>query len=383
MSTCLIIGGGVIGLLTARELCMAGMKVTLIDRQQTGRGSSWAGGGILSPLYPSRYPASVTRLARWSQATYPGLAALLAADTGIDPEWNENGLLILSADIAKALHWGKLSGSRVDLIESSAIARIEPELALSLTEAIWLPRIAQIRNPRLVKALRCDLEQRGVTIVEGIEARGVLLIKGQARGVETSNGRIETEQVIVCAGSWSGQLFSEQAIQIPVAPVRGQMILFRTRPRLISRISLYQGRYIIPRQDGRVLFGSTLEYTGFDKATTQEARAELHAKAVSMFPSLKDFPIEKHWAGLRPGSPNGIPFIGPHPEIEGLYFNTGHFRNGVVLGPASARLLADIILQRQPVLSPEPYDLLADRGDRNLDLILPNREQQISGDWHG
>ncbi len=139
------------------------------------------------------------------------------------------------------------------------------------------------------------------------------------------------------------------------------MLLFNTKPGLIKRIVLEGNRYIIPRKDGRVLFGSTMEDVGFKKKTTQEARDELYNIATERFPVLKEYPIEKHWAGLRPGSPTGIPYICSHPELAGLYINAGHFRNGVVLGPASARLCADLVTGREPSLPAAPYRLNAPR----------------------
>jgi glycine oxidase len=139
------------------------------------------------------------------------------------------------------------------------------------------------------------------------------------------------------------------------------MILFLARPGQINHITLCQDRYVIPRRDGHVLLGSTLERTGFVKATTAEAKEELYRTAVEMFPILKRTPIEDHWAGLRPGSPSGIPYIGAYPGIEGLYLNAGHFRNGVVTGPASARLAADLMLGRVPIADPAPYALDAER----------------------
>jgi glycine oxidase len=155
-----------------------------------------------------------------------------------------------------------------------------------------------------------------------------------------------------------------QALPYPadVHPVRGQMLLFKTKPGLIKRMVLEENRYVIPRRDGRVLFGSTIEEAGFDKSTTEQARTELSAIARERFPVLKDYPIEHHWAGLRPGSPAGVPYICRHPELENLYINAGHFRNGVVLGPASARLAADLIIGRKPVVDPVPYGLTAARG---------------------
>ena len=160
----------------------------------------------------------------------------------------------------------------------------------------------------------------------------------------------------VCAsGAWSGALLEPTGIHLPIDPVRGQMILFKGRPGLLSCITLYKDRYAIPRRDGHVLFGSTLEYTGFNKQTTVEAREDLTRAAFELIPGLADLPIEKHWAGLRPGSPDGIPVVGAHPCIDNLYVNTGHFRNGVVLGLASANLLSDLIFQRQPSIQMDPY----------------------------
>jgi glycine oxidase len=137
------------------------------------------------------------------------------------------------------------------------------------------------------------------------------------------------------------------------------MLLFKTAPGLIKRIVLEENRYVIPRQDGHVLFGSTLEEAGFDKSTTEAARKELHQLATERFPALQNYPVVKHWAGLRPGSPSGIPYIAAHPFLEGLYINTGHFRNGVVLGPASAKLMANLVTGTNPILPQEPYSLEA------------------------
>ena len=334
---------------------MAGMRVALLERRQTGKESSWAGGGILSPLYPWRYAPSVTALASWSQAHDQKLSETLATDTGIDPEWTGNGLLILSADEEKmALAWGEAHGRRISDVTAAEVARLEPALAQPAA-GIWLPDVAQIRNPRLVKALHRDLVQRRVLIREGVEVSGILARNGRVSGVSSNQGNIQASHLVLCAGAWSGRLLADTGLELAVEPVRGQMILFHARAGTLTRITLSGDRYAIPRRDGRVLFGSTLEKTGFDQRTTVAAGEQLRALATQMFPCLDRFPIELHWAGLRPGSPRGIPFIGPHPQIGGLYVNAGHFRNGVVLGPASARLMADIILERPPILPAAPY----------------------------
>jgi len=148
---------------------------------------------------------------------------------------------------------------------------------------------------------------------------------------------------------------------LAVEPVRGQMILFRASPELLKRIVPDQGRYMIPRRDGHILMGSTVEHVGLDKRTTESAREELVAAALKLVPELAKAEVVKHWSGLRPGSPDGVPFIGPHPDIEGLFVNTGQFRNGVVMGLASAELAANHMTGRTPILDDTPY-LLQNRG---------------------
>jgi glycine oxidase len=143
----------------------------------------------------------------------------------------------------------------------------------------------------------------------------------------------------------------------PVHPVKGQMLLLRGEPGAVQRIVLGETRYVIPRRDGRVLVGSTMENADFDKTPTELAKQSLLASARELIPLLGDYRLERHWAGLRPGSPAGVPFIGPHPELEGLFFNAGHYRNGVVMGPASARLVADLLLGREPILNPALFSL--------------------------
>lgn len=352
---CLVVGAGIIGMLTARELADAGLDVVLIDQGNGGGESSWAGGGILSPLYPWRYPDTVNRLAQWSQKQYPALAQSLLDETGIDPEFVDNGLLVLeTAEQEIAAVWASHFGVTWRAVNDAACLDLEPALG-RVVPSLWFPAIGQVRNPRLVKALRASLEQRGIRFFGQCRMTGLRKAGNRVRAVETPLGTITTGNVVIASGAWSGELLAMAGLELPVEPVRGQMILFRGPAGGVRRILLSEGRYLIPRRDGRVLAGSTLEHVGFDKSTTQEALASLRDSALKLMPSLADYTIEHHWAGLRPGSPEGVPFIGAHPAISNLFVNAGHYRNGVVLGPASARLCADIVLTRQPVIEPAPY----------------------------
>ena len=364
MSDILIIGGGIIGMLTARELSQAGMEVTIVEQGEAGHESSWAGGGIISPLYPWRYPAAVSALAKWGQAFYPELIEEINAETGLDAELIESGLLVLDDEQEQALAWAEKWQSNLQVIDTQEIIDVEAELSpdLAKNKAIWMPDVRQVRNPRLVKATKKYLLKQGVKFLEQTEVTGFVAQNNKISGVKTSSGDIHADKVLLAGGAWSAKLLKNISINVEVEPVKGQMILFKTELGKIKRITLSQDRYVIPRKDGRVLVGSTLEHTGFKKEVTSSAREELMAEAFRIIPALEKAEVEHHWAGLRPGSTDGIPYICAIPEMEGLYLNTGHFRNGVVLGPASARLMSDLILKRPPILDLNQYKLDNSRG---------------------
>lgn len=361
MSDTLVIGGGIIGLLTARELVSAGIRVTLVEMGETGREASWAGGGIISPLYPWRYADSVTALVKWSQQEYPHLCTRLYDETGIDPEHVNSGMIILDQEEeSQAAAWSNRNGFTLERLDTSALHEAEPGLGVLPSSALYFPNIAQVRNPRLTKALHRSLEKR-IELREQEEVVELTTQKGKAIGVRTTKATLYADRVVICAGAWTGKLLEQLDNKPQIRPVRGQMILFFGKPGQINHVVLHREHYVIPRQDGRVLAGSTLEQAGFVKATTAEAKEEMYREAVELFPLLKRTPIEDHWAGLRPGSPSGIPYIGMYPGVEGLYLNAGHFRNGVVSGPASARLVTDLMLGRPPIVDPTPYGIEAER----------------------
>lgn len=357
MHDVVIVGGGLIGMLTARELQLSGLKVILLERGRTGQEASWAGGGILSPLYPWRFPDEVIALTAWSQSRYELLCQRLWQESGIDSEWTSSGLLMLDGEKeAQARPWAERWEVALEVLDKQDLRQCEQALSREAgSTGLWLPEVAQVRNPRLVRALRRSLEKLGVEIREGVKATGFLIRNQTVRGVLTRSGSVAANKTVVASGAWSGQILAEVGVPLAVEPVRGQMILFRGPPGLLSKILAWQAHYLIPRRDGNILAGSTVEYVGFDKSTTEEALEELREAAYTLVPTLRSLPVEHQWAGLRPGSPHGIPYIGEHLSLKELYINAGHFRNGIVTGPASARLLADIVLGREPILDPAPY----------------------------
>lgn len=362
MTDCIIIGGGLIGMMTARALHREGMDVLILERGELARESTWAGGGILSPLYPWRYSDAINRLAGYSHQHYPAFAESLQQESGVDPEYRRSGLLILDPrEQAAGMEWGQKWHIPVESRNRDDLRQLEPGLAFPAGKSLYFPTIGQLRNPRLGKALAAAMNNLGIRYRTHTEVSGYLQHQCRITGVRTTGGdTIHADRVVVAGGAWSASLFP-QGVQAPhVEPVKGQMMIYRAEPHLLKAIVLHEGRYLIPRKDGRILIGSTLEYTGFDKTTTEEACQSLHRAAIQILPALENYAIEYHWAGLRPGTEKGIPYIGEHPEINGLYLNTGHFRNGVILGLASVELLKNVLMCQEPIVDPDPYSLAAD-----------------------
>lgn len=357
MTDVLVVGGGVIGLLSALQVAQAGLAVVLLDSSVLGRESSWAGGGIVSPLYPWRYSPAVTALAHWSQDFYPRLADQLLAQTHIDPEVYVTGLYWLDLDDeAEALAWARREGRPLQSVDVAAVERAVPALASGFQRAVQMAGVANVRNPRLVKALRAALRQMpNVTLHEHCAVSGFIRAGERVAGVHTAHGDVYADQVVLAAGAWSGALMKTLGLELPVAPVKGQMILYKCTEDFLPSMVLAKGRYAIPRRDGHILIGSTLEHVGFDRVPTDEALSSLQASAIDLLPGLADAEVVGHWAGLRPCSPEGIPFIGSVAGHDGLWLNCGHYRNGLVLAPASCQLLADLMQGREPIVDPTPY----------------------------
>ena len=358
MTDCIIIGGGIIGMLTALNLHKSGCSVTIIEKGETGKESSWAGGGIVSPLYPWRYVDSITRLAQWGQVNYPSLTDEISERSGVSPEYTINGMLSIAPDEEQqARQWAETFNYNLQVISPETVAEIEPAMVPIDKNGIWMPEVAQVRNPRITRSLRNTIDKTDINVITQTEVTGFNIDAGHVISVNTSAGQLSADRYAVCTGAWTGKLLESTGVSLAIQPVQGQMILFKGQPGDIKRITLEEDRYIIPRNDGRVVFGSTVEHVDFNKAVTDTAKQELHDIAVSRFPVLKNYQVEHHWAGLRPGTPDGVPVISQHPELSNLFINAGHFRNGVVLAPASCQLAAELILEKDPSFDPGDYKI--------------------------
>ncbi len=346
----LIVGAGAIGLTSAIALLQAGYKVTLVERGQVGQEASWAGGGILSPLCSWDYPVPVTQLAHRGMAMFADATESLQQTTGIDPEYRRSGMLVLPPfPEEQAKRWCAQHPFPAQSVNASDYLPIENQAGL------LLPEVAQVRNPRLLAALRKRVEILGGVILEQHEVRNFTYQAGRTIALQTTQGELCADMYVVTAGAWSKQLLGEYALQLDIRPIRGQILLFKFDVPPFQPIVIKKDLYVIPRRDGHVLVGSTLEDVGFDKSTTIEARANLLQRVREIFPKWKNVEPIKQWSGFRPGSPDNIPTIGRHPAIENLYINSGHYRYGVTMSFASAELLVNEIMGKAQPFSVEAY----------------------------
>jgi len=355
----LVIGAGALGLATAIELAVRGERVCVLEQGAAGQESTWAGGGILSPLLPWQYDHAVNALSEFSRGLFAEWSDRLRDLSGVDPEYRLTGMLVLPPfDLELAGGWCAKHGWRCETRPVTDVLPDMPAEADSLAaQALWLPGVAQARNPRLARALRGAALACGVNLLEGERVIDIAASGGRIRHVATVRGHYAAANFIIAAGAWSGTLPGLAYLRQRIEPVRGQMLLFKTPVGMLQSVVYRDGRYLIPRADGHLLAGSTLERVGFDKRVSDTAAREIHEFAAGLLPALRDARPMQHWSGLRPGSPGNLPAIGVYPGYENLYVNSGHFRYGLTLAPGSARLLTALIHDETPPLPAEPYQI--------------------------
>ncbi|HVX10325.1 MAG TPA: glycine oxidase ThiO [Pirellulales bacterium] len=371
MSDVLVVGGGVVGLSLAYELAGHGARVCLLERGPLGREASWAGAGILVPSGFRPVHDPYTQLFRLSGELYPTWSAQLREETGVDNGFRQCGAIYLATteddrlDLEhEAAEW-RLRGVRCELLDGAALAEREPAMATSqardqLKGAWWLPEEGQVRNPRHLKALALACARRGVDIRSGVAVEGFEVAGGRVTAALTSDGPVAAHQVCITSGPWSRSLAARLGFELPVRPVRGQMVLLSSPQPVLRTIVNCGKEYLVPRADGRILVGSTEEDAGFDKRTTAGAIGTLLELATWLAPPLGELSIEQCWAGLRPASHDRLPYLGKLPGWDNAYVATGHFRNGLQLSPATAVVMSRLMMGTDPGVDLTPFRV--DRG---------------------
>lgn len=347
----IIIGGGVIGLSAALRLAQAGAAAMVLERGETGREASWAGAGIIDAGSLARQDA-LAKLRRASVASYPafiddvqrigGVDAQFAACGSLDLITDDNQMSAARRELAAAERDG--GAGALALLQGAELREEAPYLGRDVGAALRDGRTAQVRNPRLMQALRTALERLGVTVRCHTEVSDLCVERGRVVGVQTAAGALSAAHVVLAAGAWSARLGQRVAPYLDVRPVRGQIVLLEAAAPPFGCVLMHGKRYLVPRCDGRVLIGSTEEpEAGFDKRTTAAGVSALLAVAQRFVPGLAEASVAQAWAGLRPGTRDGRPYIGVFDALPGLIAATGHFRSGVTLAPVTAEIVVQLV----------------------------------------
>ena len=358
----LIIGGGVIGLTIARELAHRGVrKITVTEKNEFGREASWAAGGILAPQVETDRDDDFFRLACASRDMYREFAELLRAETGIDVQLDTTGTLYVafSADeeieLRARFDWQQSQGFLVEWLDGAAARKLEPCLSKQVRCALLFPNDFQIENRRLVEALLIANTTLGVQLRDRCEVSSLKIESERVAGVETRQGFISAPRIVLAAGAWSSSINCSIILpHMDVEPVRGQMLCFEPAGQFAAHV-IYSARgYLIPRRDGRLLAGSTTEEAGFERQVTEQGMSAIKSMACEIAPALESLAIVDSWAGFRPRAKDGLPVLGATKHVAGLFYATGHYRNGILLAPVTGELVAEAILSgaSPPMLLP-------------------------------
>ena len=355
-----IAGGGLIGGAIALELSRAGLRVVLTDARDPGQEASWASAGILSPAPENSAMIAMVQLGRASMALYPDFAASVEEISGLPTGYRAKGTLeVLLSRHAKAelntiiaLHHGL--GLKAEAISAEQARELEPSISDEVEAAVLRPDEASIDNRLLTAALLEAAKRSGAQILRGSPVRSIWTEGSCCRGLILANGeRIAARHTVVAAGCFSSQIAGVKEFA-PVRPAKGQMVSLREEAVRIERVLWSERIYLVPRNDGRILAGATVEHVGYDKTVTAAGILANLAAAIELVPALAAARVEETWAGLRPDTPDHLPIIGPT-DRDGLLIATGHFRSGVLLTPVTAKLIGDYVAGITPTLDCERF----------------------------
>ncbi len=353
-----VLGGGLIGLGIARELAGRGVSVSVVDVAEAARGASWAGAGMLAPDSETLPSAALRGFCRDSLAQYPSYVAALHEEAGVDARLRLDGIVRLApgpGDAEQLRAQGdaaREAGIAVRWMSRAQTVAFEPAVAGSVRGALVVEHEGHVDNRRLGRALLAACLRRGVRIATHRRLVAVETDQRRVRGVRTNDGFMPARTVVNAAGAWAAAIDGvPQRDVVPVFPVKGQMLALAMPRGLVHHVVWYPGGYAIPREDGRLLIGATVEDAGFDVRVTAQGQHALLSAALAALPALRGLTISETWAGLRPATPDGLPYIGAT-SLEGYFVAAGHYRNGILLVPATAGAIADVVTgQARPDLA--------------------------------
>jgi glycine oxidase len=356
-----VIGGGVIGCSLAHYAAQRGATVALVEAEEIGTGASGQTVGLLAAQAVGHEPGPFLDLLLRSRGLYEPLSQELRDLTGLDVEYIRAGTLQVATNaeraevLVEAHSTQRQQGLLVEWLEAREVRELEPNLHTDITAALYAPEDAQVNPPRLVQALAFAATLRGTQIMEAVRVTGFVAGRGKVTGVRTAQGTVSAGTVVLAGGVLSPLLLNEIGVSIPVFPVRGEIVTVNARPVPIKTSIMSAGLYLVPKRDGRVVIGSTEAPHVHDRRPTLGGVASLSKAAVQLIPQLSHAPFLAAWGGLRPGTRDGHPILGPVGDWENLLLATGHYRNGVLLAPITGQIISALALGESPPIDISPF----------------------------
>lgn len=347
MHDVIIVGGGVIGLSVARELAVQGRSVLVLDRGNPRDATSWAAAGMLAPQSEADDASPLFNLCLASAKLYRKWADHLHVESGIDPEYADSGLLFVASTeealcrLKQNLEWQQSIGLKGELLSPEATVRLEPRLTLPIAGAVFMPDECHVTPRRLLESLTGACAAKGVEIRTGIRVLEIQQAGGRVTGVRTSAEQLGAEKIIIASGVRSPEI-GGLTPKIPVTPRKGQILSLTSNSRQFTHMIRWEHAYMVPRRSGELIIGATNEDAGFDRSITPAGVGSLLQRVQQLSSHVADLPIGEIWTGLRPATPDGLPVIGKA-ELEGLFYATGHYRNGILLAPITASAVVSLI----------------------------------------
>jgi glycine oxidase len=367
-----VVGAGMAGVAAALELAERGAAVNLVEESRPASAATGASAGMLAPQYESPGFGPLYRLGVRSRSDWPAFARRLEELSGQPFGIRQDGMLVANwtdaeEDAAReACRWQRGAGQAAEVVAVREALELQEGLGGDARSWLWLPDEAQVDAQRLVDVFEAALRATAIRLVHGVRVTGVATRGGAAVGVTLEDGRtMSADRVVLAAGAWTGKI-EGAGPTVTVRPVRGQMLRFRGGPALRRLVASHAGRYLVPRDDGSVLAGSTMEEAGFDRSITEAGEEAIRASADRLLPGLGAEAPAERWADLRPMPPDGLPILGPDPAVSGLYHATGYGRNGILLGPITGAIVAEQVTGGDPAAG-----LGIDPGD--IDALRPGR----------
>ena len=353
----IVIGGGIIGCSVAWRLSAEGVATTVLERGRVGQEASWAAAGMIAPQAEAAGPGPFFDFCMKARDAFDGIVDRLVRDGGVDPEYDRAGILYVALDgderaqLERRARWQRSVGAPLEELSGAEARRVEPMLSPETVSAIHMPTNRRTDNRKLTHAYAAAARKAGAEFVEGARVEGLSLRGERATGVLMDGGSIrEADVVINAAGVWAGEIRGLEADRVKLHPVRGQILCFEVAPGTIGPALFSLRGYVVPRRDGRLLAGSTMEEAGYNKSVTLAGLDKIARGAAAIVPTLGAAAFREAWAGLRPATRDLMPVLGFSPSVSNVLWAAGHFRSGILLSAITGEIIADLVQGRRPAV---------------------------------